>query len=341
MLGIFRFTLALSVAFNHLWIIGGIGRLAVFTFYIISGYLMTLIIEKTYGTSKEGIYRYFQNRLLRIYPSYLTFLIVTIVIVSFFSRATLVSFDTNLSLPSTFENWFMNLTLLGLDFSVTDRIIPPSWTLFVELFFYALIPILLRLNKKIILVWLLASIAYHAFRLYFSAASDPSAAWNSRYGTILAGSLGFSIGATAKLYLPDFLKKSSIVFLSFILFIASYLVTIVWALTGYDPSIYRIVSTYCFYGSMIFSVPIIDYACKLKPIKFDRLTGSLSYPFYLCHIPIGFFTYYLMGAQQKTWQTMALGITSSLLASYFLIILEKSVAHIRLKNKQIAIKNKN
>ena len=47
-----------------------IGEYAVFGFFALSGYLMTLIMQQNYGYTVRGIGGYALNRFLRIYPIY-------------------------------------------------------------------------------------------------------------------------------------------------------------------------------------------------------------------------------------------------------------------------------
>ena len=60
------------------------GAYAVFCFYMMSGYLMSKIINEVY-IDKSGPFRYMANRLLRIYPLYLTVLLLTIAVIPFIS----------------------------------------------------------------------------------------------------------------------------------------------------------------------------------------------------------------------------------------------------------------
>ena len=68
MFGTYRTLLALMVVFLHLGGVSVLGGYAVFGFYILSGYLMTYIMQKNYGYSRLGQARYAINRMLRIYP---------------------------------------------------------------------------------------------------------------------------------------------------------------------------------------------------------------------------------------------------------------------------------
>ena len=70
MLGTYRVILALMVVFQHLGKSYQLGAYAVFTFFVISGYLMTYILNENYGYSLRGRMKYLLNRILRIYPVY-------------------------------------------------------------------------------------------------------------------------------------------------------------------------------------------------------------------------------------------------------------------------------
>ncbi len=72
MFGIYRYCLAFCVAISHLWggMIGGPAAYAVWGFYCLSGYLMTLILNEKYGFSPRGLAKFAVNRALRIYPAY-------------------------------------------------------------------------------------------------------------------------------------------------------------------------------------------------------------------------------------------------------------------------------
>jgi peptidoglycan/LPS O-acetylase OafA/YrhL len=329
MLGYLRFVLAILVSLNHLWIIYGVGRLAVFSFYVISGYLMTAIIRETYGTSAAGIRRYLANRLLRIYPSYLAAFLTFSLVFIFFTRPELRTFDSSISTPSTVIGWFQNLTLMGLDFSVVDRTIPPSWTLFVELAYYALIPILLLIHPRMLLVWLAFAIGFHAYVITGASASDPSIAWEARYGNVAAGALGFAIGACARVYLPEFLKTKATFVVSLILFSACYVFSAYWALTGLKPEIQRILSTVAYYGAMVTAAPLVNYLANMPKNKLSEQFGEYSYPFYLLHIPVGFLAFVALDENHKSIPSLIVGVLASLAASGVLVKLDRKISSVR------------
>ena len=74
-MGSIRFLLAFSVLILHSSPIAGIrllpGETAVRTFYIISGFYMTLIFSTKYASATRPYYSFITNRWLRLYPPYL------------------------------------------------------------------------------------------------------------------------------------------------------------------------------------------------------------------------------------------------------------------------------
>src|SRR5262245_21674570 len=81
-LDIFRFVLATMVVAEHTWYtkFTHSGETAVQAFFVISGFLVTLIAT---GQYKDRPWSYLLNRFLRIYPTYWACLAVTIPIAVF------------------------------------------------------------------------------------------------------------------------------------------------------------------------------------------------------------------------------------------------------------------
>lgn len=81
--GLLRTLLAFSVLLDHAWngareaLLGG--RLAVQTFYLISGFLISYVLTAT-DTYRHAQYRFYQNRLLRLYPPYVVVAGLTLVV---------------------------------------------------------------------------------------------------------------------------------------------------------------------------------------------------------------------------------------------------------------------
>ena len=81
MFGTYRTLLAMMVVVFHLGGVYALGYYAVFGFYILSGYLMTFIMQNNYGYSLRGRASYALNRFLRIYPVYWVSAVVSLLLI--------------------------------------------------------------------------------------------------------------------------------------------------------------------------------------------------------------------------------------------------------------------
>ncbi|GAA4330534.1 hypothetical protein GCM10023144_18300 [Pigmentiphaga soli] len=182
-LGLLRTLLAFSVLLDHLWGDGGDallgGRLAVQTFYLISGFLISYVLTAT-DTYRGARLKFYQNRFLRLYPTYLAVALLTLMAhallnTSFLPRYAEISdaADAVLLLSNALlvgQDWVMfmgihegHLALTGnfMDSDVPlyeELLVPQAWTLGVELDFYLVAPFLLASRRRLWLA-LLASLA--------------------------------------------------------------------------------------------------------------------------------------------------------------------------------------
>src|SRR5579872_4321726 len=159
MTGYLRFVLASLVVANHVWlpVANKVGIHAVAGFFVISGYLMTMVINEVY-TGLSGLTRYLANRFLRIFPLYwavcgLTLIGLTISPHVFENLYSLISFPPNVGI------WLRNITLVNLIESPVI-LVPPAWSLTVEFSFYLLIGLCLGRGRWIAVVWFAMSVAY-------------------------------------------------------------------------------------------------------------------------------------------------------------------------------------
>ena len=157
MLGLFRYVLALMVVFSHLSpeILWWQGTYAVTCFYVISGYLMSKILNEVY-VGKRWFLRYGINRCLRIFPAYLVTLLLTLSAIALYPQVANIQFnaymtlDEVMSVPTGFWGWAENLSLLYVgDGKLT---VSQSWSLRVEIVFYFVMAFLVR-RPLLVLVW--------------------------------------------------------------------------------------------------------------------------------------------------------------------------------------------
>jgi peptidoglycan/LPS O-acetylase OafA/YrhL len=306
MQGIFRYVLAHVVVLGHLW--RGIwdtsfshpGVYAVFSFYVLSGYLMALTLSRTYDYTLGGTVRFFANRVLRIYPPYLTVLALTAGLLALTSVES-AFVNPSLRLPDGVDGWARNLAIIGMGPGLFEldgharRLVPPAWSLAVELYFYVAMGLLLGRGPRIAAVWLLLSLVYTASALL----SD--AAWPLRYTPLAAASLPFSLGAAVyhfreplgrllaawtswlagRLQAPESRVRSGQALLIGSLFLVHAVIADeIWT----DPM------GFGFYLSLALTVLLVPSLASLiaeelppRVVALDRLLGNLSYPVFLCH----------------------------------------------------------
>jgi len=125
--------------FGTEWIINNrlfLGQLGVAIFFLISGYVITLSLEKYHG------FGFLINRIIRIYPVYIAGFFMTIL------GLYLVDFQND-GIPYTITELFIHILIIPrqwLNFPAIDGI---SWTLEIELYFYLTMYIIYQLPKKI------------------------------------------------------------------------------------------------------------------------------------------------------------------------------------------------
>lgn len=153
--GTLRFILALMVALSHLGVSlphFNQGVFAVVIFYILAGMVSYKLITRYYATSAIS---YYKDRIKRIFPLYLLSLLIAVIVYHFGINSYFVS-----KMP-TISDWIGNITIIPLSYYMyTDidkfTLIPPAWSLGVELQFYILVPLLFRYIKFLYATYLLS-----------------------------------------------------------------------------------------------------------------------------------------------------------------------------------------
>jgi len=337
MFGIYRTILALLVVAFHLLKLPIIGYYSVHGFFILSGYLMTYIMQHTYSYSFKGIKRFISNRLLRLYPIYWAVLLISTAILFYIGDNSL-SYHSKLYLPHGLTEIIQNLTFIYWDFFPTKaspRISPTSWALTIEIFFYILIGLGISRSKKNVIIWCVLSIVYFAYTHF------QNLGFTYRYHNIISGSLTFSIGAITYFWkneLSNLLRKISITQL-IIIAIANIAITYLSRKIGLS-----IIENFCFYLNYLIHMSIIILLMDIKTSKrlkkIDIFIGRFSYPIYLIHWQIGLlitFSIYnssVIGLHKKGLIVFFATILLTIIVSYFLIkLIEEPIDKVRKKIK--------
>ncbi|MGB5971932.1 MAG: acyltransferase [Nodosilinea sp.] len=293
MFGLYRTFLALMVVALH---IGGVpmtGVYAVFGFYVLSGYLMTLIMHNSYGYTATGFYRYALNRFLRIYPVYWVSIIFSAVLIWCLGSSFTSSYHPSMHFPAGALGWAKNLLLFFPKGSIS-RLTPPTWALTVEIFFYILIGLGISKSRRLTLFWFFGSAAYHFGTLFL----QPD--WSYRYYSISAASLPFSTGALLFHHMPSVTKwrdPESGALRYYLPYIVTFLILINWFL-GY---VLEQSTGFFFYSNYALCTLMTAALYDRKQLPYvsreiDKWVGEFSYPIYLLHYQVGIVVIALLAA---------------------------------------------
>jgi len=353
-MGSLRLLLAISVVLVHSGSFFGFllldGLVAVKIFFIISGFYMTLILNEKY-LGKGSYYLFFTNRLLRLFPLYLSILLLTLLIYIasgfFFEKwgalLPYIDYFDLYNIQTLFYLITTNILLFGQDVVMfmgiepssgslffTDNfrdthpqlheflLVPQAWSIGVELLFYTIAPFLVRKHLVIILVFIILSLLLR-LSIYLSLGwvNDP---WTSRFfptelTLFLFGTLAFHFYKYIKTNKKAMLFQKPIIILYLLLIITyqSISQTTFYALDYKNWFIYTL---------SIFAIPYLFHASK--SMKLDNLLGELSYPVYLSHVLVITILSYLHIGSMKAILTIVFSILISLLLiKYIDIPIEK------------------
>ena len=317
MLGLFRFVLAMLVVIAHLtqgvlffehW-----GFFAVFGFYLVSGYLMTVILNETY------FFRFFSfaiNRALRLFPIYYLVAITSVFVLSIAPS------------PGTFHPaWessqhglldvLANALIFPFEFyNAPFRLIPPIWSIAVELTNYLLLWLVVARNRKLAIAAFVVALAYHVI----SIAAGMN--WGTRYSPSYAALLPFSLGACIYFY------RSSVTALSFAAIrriaiyssVAWFANLILCGLLTKPGSRYFDLFFYINLGCLLaFISCVANSSLRTLFRKSGKVLGDMAYPIFLVHWIVGFTVSFLvLDGQRRGLPLLAVSVPPILVFSYLL-----------------------
>ncbi len=124
-----------------------IGKFAIYGFFVLSAYLITLSILSKKNRSYFG---YLRSRYLRIAPTYYFLLVVAILLARWFGVTPAGYFRSMMQLKDiSWQDIIYHLTFVNvLDHRYIGSILGVEWTLPIEVVYYLLLPILVYLSTK-------------------------------------------------------------------------------------------------------------------------------------------------------------------------------------------------
>ena len=146
-MGYFRLLLAYAVVASHIGISAGafdVGEIAVVSFFLLSGYVITALIDRHYSDLR-AIGLFYLDRALRLYPQFLFYSLATIIAVEAFGLR-----HQWLSSPPSLSSDLAQLTMAPLNFAerFPNMLLPQGWSLGLEMTFYAVFPLVLIPDKR-------------------------------------------------------------------------------------------------------------------------------------------------------------------------------------------------
>lgn len=273
-LGAFRFFLAFLVAISHLWdkMIGGPAAYAVWGFYLISGYLMAYVLNYHYGFRRAGIFEFYKNRTIRIYPGYFIAVLFGIVSykISLLNGISLDALNPEFGRPDSIKSLLFNFTLIPI-FQTSKLFVPVSQALGLEVGFYLLVPFI-AIDKR---CTILALIITAGINLNLNIIPTTFALRYSSYYTAL---FAFSMGIALFHYKQHLIRFANLK-LAILLWVFQFYLIEEWNMMPWG---------YGLYASLLFTAYVLLSCCDKKANQLDSVLGDMSYIVYLMHTTFGY-----------------------------------------------------
>lgn len=310
-MGIFRTLLALSVIFAHIpfgadVLVGG--RYAVQLFYLVSGFLITHVLNE--NPAYRNVPLFYANRALRIFPIYYAVLVVA-AIFHWGAKTGFYSVFTQMPTGAGLLVAISNVTILGQDllfffglkqgavvpissFGETEvrlfagLINGPSWTLALELMFYLLAPFIVRSPVKVLILFA-ASLALR-WQLAIQGLSDDP--WSYRFfpnelALFLGGAIVWRWLLPAWRRAPESSIRAAVALVPILLF--SYPL---WE----QPVLLLLAGAFLMPALFLFQASS----------RLDRAIGDLSFPIYICHLPLIHVLHHFGMQWEHPWQSLSI-----------------------------------
>ncbi|MGH1456341.1 MAG: acyltransferase family protein [Alphaproteobacteria bacterium] len=314
------------------------GYIGVDIFFVISGFLISGIIQRNFEKNNFRFYDFYKKRFYRIYPALLFSCALTFIIAAFlFSPTHMEHLGKNLLGALSFTSNFIYWRSVGY-FQVLDGYDPfiPTWSLSIEMQYYILFPpfyiILLKLFKRRVeWVMLFAALASLALTEVFSRFTSNFVYYNLpfRFFEFSIGTLCFHI-----------LQKKGHKPLNTALFPLIGTLLIVVSVVCFDeqtpfPGIWALLP--CIGTALIILSDHLNVTYKIYDNHLTTYIGKISYSLYLIHWPVYVLFAYWYYSNISITAKLGLFVASCLLAVFMHHFIENSYRHsvISLKRKAL------
>jgi peptidoglycan/LPS O-acetylase OafA/YrhL len=277
-MGALRLYLAICVAVTHYapawrpnWI--AFSFVAVLLFYLVSGFYMSLILTEQY---RDRTGAFFLNRALRLYPPYFVALAGMVVLTNYGMIPNQVHFFNADHLLWIFNQItvFPHVIWRNLTGTMADGgiMMAQFYTVGLEMIFYALAPLLVRLRTRTLLLMLPVALALHFLPEYLGL---PRREWQydffpSLLVFFLLGCLSYRLYVYVRhVNLPRWLGYA----------VAPAILLLVLLNSSSDWT--DAPAPWAIYAGVTLGIPFLFRLTKNS--KADKLFGNFAYPLYLVH----------------------------------------------------------
>jgi peptidoglycan/LPS O-acetylase OafA/YrhL len=296
--GAYRLLLAVLVAVSHmgkLFMGFNPGVVAVISFLLISGFVMTSLIERNYK-APEKVGRFYLDRALRLYPQFLFYFVASCTVIYFLLPGTPQWAEL------TFRNIAANLAIVPLGFYMFGAsgtwIVPPAWSLGLEMCFYLVIPFLLIYRARGVAFALSVAVFIPACLGFINT---------DYYGYRLLPGVLFIFLCGSYLYKPQ--AKGLIIAAGTAVAAALIFVAIMAGWIERRPSNAEVAA------GIALGIPAVYVLTKLKFHRIDEFLGNISYGVFLNHFVVIYFLHGLWPITSFDWQKVATVLVLSFLLS--------------------------
>ncbi|WP_269935803.1 acyltransferase family protein [Serratia liquefaciens] len=347
MLGVLRFFLASCVIMFHLTgAVPNIGQLSVNFFYVISGYLITLILNDTYKCNSRA---FAINRFLRLYPTYYFFAIISIFLsITPIFGVTTSSFHPSWVANQTAMDWLGNLFIFPWaflsDYAVVSipnllvsesfrfRLIPSTWSIAVEIVCYFSLWLFTSRNLYFAIISLVVAIFMHVGIQLSNLA--PEFTYAPFYAALLPfsmGAIGYFISISVKINYKAKISSAMYHTMTLVIVITAFLIN--WYISTKSLNFYSSTSYYLNNFIALFSVMAMHNSKLNGQTKMaDKIMGDLSYPLFLCQYIAGYIGWLVIGKPEsiRGWDIFFSGYIFAIIMSAISIkLIDKNTTKIR------------
>jgi len=172
------------------------GFFGVDIFLLLSGYLLAPRLKNIYNKEDKSVWQFYEKRIKRIFPAYLLYLIITIILVKILALTSDLLLLLKEILYSNFYlfNHYLNNSANNYFQLNSNNYLTHLWSLSLEEQFYLLLPLLLLFTSKIkkikfnhfILIFTLSSLSYQ----FYLSVIDKNFAYYGTFNRLWELSLG-------------------------------------------------------------------------------------------------------------------------------------------------------